>query len=74
MRRKLLMLVLALVATVSVSTVREASASYCTGWDCLDKYCTYCVQLSGTEVNGWCDYDWSTVRPCCTGDPSFCPF
>lgn len=72
MCRKLLMLVLALVATVSVSTVREASASHCTGWDCLDKYCTYCVQL--TEADGWCDYDWNTVRPCCTGDPNFCPF
>lgn len=71
MRRKLSMLVVALVATVSVSTVREASASYCTGWDCLDKYCFYCVQLS--EVNGVCDYDWSTVRPCCSSDPSFCP-
>ena len=72
MRRKLMMLVFALVATVSVSTVREASASYCTGWDCLDKYCTYCVQYA--EVNGVCDYDWSSIRPCCTGDPNFCPF
>jgi hypothetical protein len=71
MRKRLSMVIFALVVAASVPTVREAAASYCPSWDCFDKYCTYCFPMY--EEGGVCQIDWEGGRPCCTSDPSFCP-